>query len=108
MVAIPKLITTTVTTAGTRVRIFSAPYTKIAYLYVRNKSATTNLLYVGDVTVANASTNGVKLGPQDATYPMPNSWSLQAPEGMLISTESFYLDASVNGTVAEIFYLEVL
>ena len=106
MVAVPKIGTATVTTAGTAVRLFTAPYPKIVYLYVRNPNADADI-YLGDSTVDAPTAKGILLAQTDATGINQNFVAIQCPSEMAMSTDSFYVDSTVNAKTVEFFYLEV-
>ncbi len=107
MVGIFKQGTATVTTAGTQVKLFGAgPYPQIAYLYARNPNADADI-YLGDSTVDAGTGHGILLAQTDATAINQNFVAITAPSKMGMSSESFWVDSTVNAKTVEFCYLEV-
>ena len=93
----------TVTTAGTPVPLLTSAQDQTAIIGVIIQ-AQTNVIYVGDSTVLASTTTGHKLTAGTAgadTLAFPNGG-----DGNLVDLAKIYLDATVNGSKANLTYLQ--
>lgn len=95
----------TVTTAGTKVAAFSAPFNKISSVLLRAPKANTGDMYFGDTNVSASGDLGIKLS-SDVMVGFAGD-SNNGGGTMLIESDNLYVDATVNGEKLVISYVEV-
>ena len=98
-----KLLSKTVTTAGTRVPL-STTSLVVAQAYVEAKVANTGLIYVGDVAVTSTLCKRLEIPVSGEMLP---SVSL-APTADLLDLKDIYIDSSVNAEGVNVLYEEAV
>ena len=97
----PRILTVTVTTAGTRVRVVTdaqSPNRYVPWAYFEADAANTGAVYIGDVTVASSVYSAVL----DATGSTASlNWALpqypQDADSSRLDLYETYVDAANNG-----------
>ncbi len=104
----PKLITKTVTTAGTRVQVTTNTAIKPVAVYFEALASNTGQIYIGDVTVSSTVYMARLTIPSTTSAP---SWGISAaPAGVRVGgtglqLSDFYVDCSVSGEKVQITYV---
>ena len=104
----PKLVTVTVTTAGTRVQVTSDTSIRPSAVYFEALSSNTGQIYIGDVTVSSTVYMARLTIPSTASAP---SWQIVSPSsdhrsgGTGIQLSNLYVDSSVNGEKVQVTYV---
>lgn len=90
----------TVTTAGTIVPVFSAPYPRVTTVVIRALSGNSGVIYVGDTAVSASGDLGLKL---QAGFDI----IISGDEGGLVAIDSLRLDSTANNNSVSVSYLEL-
>ena len=104
----PKLVTLTVTTAGTRVQVTSDTEIRPHAVYFETLSTNTGQIYIGDVTVSSTVYMARLTIPSAASAP---SWQISSPAGAGhaggtgIQLSNMYVDSSVSGEKVQVTYV---
>ncbi len=107
MAITPTLVTVTVTTAGTRVRVTTDATIKPSAVYFEALGTNTGYIYIGGVLVSSTVYFARLTIPSASNQP---AWSIKAPEvgrigGAGIQLSDFYIDSSVNGEKVQVTYM---
>lgn len=95
-ISITTLAQRSVTTAGTRVKLVSAPISNVVKVWITVPAANTGSIYVGDVNVS--ATRGIEVikGGQPLV--------IEAHMGELLDLDNIWVDAATSGDDFQVTY----